>query len=71
MYLLYHSTKRTEDNYKDIEGVWAIYQRIISLLAISKQINIPFIHQKVNIGHNNLKLDDNYYDDKWDSLFNL
>lgn len=71
MYLLYDSKKRTQDNYKEIEGVGAIYQRIISLLALSKRVNIPFIHQKVNIGHNNLKMDDDYYDNKWDSLFNL
>jgi len=71
MYLLYDSKIRTKDNYKDIEGAGAIYQRIISLLALSKRVNIPFIHQKVNIGHNNLKMDDDYYDNKWDSLFNL
>lgn len=71
MYLLYDSKKRKTDNDKNIEGVGAIYQRIISLLALSKRVNIPFIHQKVNIGHNNLKIDNDYYDNKWDSLFNL
>lgn len=71
MIILYNSLIRTKENYYEIEGAGAIYQRILSLLALSKKIGIPFAHIKVNIGHNDNKIDDIEYDEQWDSFFNL
>lgn len=71
MIILYDSLIRTKENYSKIEGVGAIYQRILSVLALSKKMEIPFVHKKVNIGHNYDKIDDSVYDEKWNSFFNL
>ena len=71
MYLLYNSVIRNKNNTNTIEGVGAIYQRIISLIALSKQTGIPFIHNKINIGHNDNNIDDNLYDELWDNFFNI
>lgn len=64
MYLLYNSSFSEER-----EGVGAIYQRIITLLAICRKYNFEFIHQKQLLGHN--YHNDSNWDDKWDNFFNL
>ncbi len=63
--LSYDALIRNENNINQIEGAGAIYQRIVSLLALSKKLGIPFIHKKVNIGHNDTNMDFKLYDDLW------
>jgi len=72
MYLLtYDPVNCSEENRKNVEGVGAIYQRVVSLMAISKKIGIPYLHQKFNIGHNDVGIDNNLYDDLWYNYFNI
>jgi hypothetical protein len=69
--LSYDALIRNENNINQIEGAGAIYQRIVSLLALSKKLGIPFIHKKVNIGHNDTNMDFKLYDDLWNIFFNI
>jgi len=69
--LSYDGLIRDELNINKIEGAGAIYQRIVSLLALAKKHGLQFIHKRVNIGHNDTNMDFKLYDDLWDEFFNF
>ena len=69
MYLLYNVVHRGDG--ANIEGIGALYQRVVSLIGICKKFGLKYIHQKIPIGHKYANITDDEWDNTWDRMFNL